>query len=354
MKRIAFVTYLYTDSNFESGGVKLNYLLVDGLKNAGYHVDLFCSEVLSNVHNLFENIYPFNEIENNRDKYDFILSDKASLKSDITYIHDHSYPFRAKKMFSPLNFSLYKIFKKKRHLARLNDFYRVKENLANTKLVVVSSKVLKEDMIENYGVDEEKIVIIHPPIEKYAEQFPKTRDEKFFTFGLCAVGFQRKGGYIALNAINKLKNKNKNFKLKIIYPKNNFFVKLLVKLYGLEKYCEFLGIFEDMSKFYNSIDCLIMPSVLEPFGMVTTEALACGVPAIVPTHCGACDAIENGYNGIVYDAGKNPVATLVKAMKEMLDIDEEKYSQMSKNSLEKANSYTADSFTKEYLKLLTK
>ncbi len=352
MKKIAFVTYLYTDANFESGGVKLNYLLVNGLKNAGYQVDLYCSEILSNVHNVFDKVYEFGEIENNRGNYDFVLSDKASLKSDITYIHDHSYPFRAKKMFSPLKYTLYKIFKKKRHIQRLNDYYRVKENLVNTKIVVVSSSILKQDMIENYGVKEENIVIIPPPIEEYPEQFAKTEKPVLFTFGLCAVGFERKGGYVALNAIKILKRKNKNFRLKIIYPKNNLFINFIMKLYGLEKYCKFLGLYNDMSKFYDDIDCLIMPSILEPFGMVTTEALACGVPAIVPNHCGACDSIKTDFNGIVYEAGKHPVKALATAMQEMLDISNDKYIEMSKNSLEKSNSYKVDAFISAYLKLL--
>lgn len=352
MKKIAFVTYLYSDSNFSSGGVKLNYILLDGLKKAGFQIDLYAGQIESNVHNICDNICDFGDLDKNRDMYDFILSDKASIKSDITYIHDHSYPFRIEKMFSKFRFALYKIFKKKRHNGRLYDFYQIKENLASTKVVVVSSNVLKQDMIDNYEVPESRIVVIPPPIEDYPEQTVKTKPENIFTFGLCAVGFARKGGYIALDAIRRLKRKNKNFKLKIIYPKNNFFVNLLVKLYGLTKYCEFLGTFSDMSKFYNTIDCLIMPSVLEPFGMVTTEALACAVPAIIPTHCGACDAIKTGFDGIVYEAGKNPAKTLANAMQEMLNIDSEKYLQMSKNSLEVSNSFKSDVFTEKYLELL--
>ena len=89
MKKIAFVTHIYTDSNFHSGGVKLNYILLNGLKKCNYTIDLYCNNVRNNVHNLFENIYKFDEIENNRANYDLILSDKACVPSDITYIFNN-------------------------------------------------------------------------------------------------------------------------------------------------------------------------------------------------------------------------------------------------------------------------
>lgn len=352
MKKIAFVTHIYTDSNFHSGGVKLNYILLNGLKKCNYTIDLYCNNVRNNVHNLFENIYKFDEIENNRANYDLILSDKACVPSDITYIHDHSYPFRVKMLFSKFKFNLYKIFKEKRHNKRLSEFNITKNNLKNTKIVVVSSNILKQDMIDNYDVDEHRIIVIPPPIEEYGLQHSKSKKEVPFIFGLCAVGFERKGGYIALKAIKNLKYYNKNFKVKIIYPSDNFFVKLLLKLYGIEKYCEFLGFYNDMSKFYNSIDCLIMPSLLEPYGMVTTEALSCGVPAIVPNHCGACDCIENAYNGYVYDAKNKPVDSLVDAMKNMLELGNTEYLELSKNSLKTSKSFTSDSFVQRYLKLM--
>ena len=322
MKKIAFVTHIYTDSNFHSGGVKLNYILLNGLKKCNYTIDLYCNNVRNNVHNLFENIYKFDEIENNRANYDLILSDKACVPSDITYIHDHSYPFRVKMLFSKFKFNLYKIFKEKRHNKRLSEFNITKNNLKNTKIVVVSSNILKQDMIDNYDVDEHRIIVIPPPIEEYGLQHSKSKKEVPFVFGLCAVGFERKGG------------------------------KLLLKLYGIEKYCEFLGFYNDMSKFYNSIDCLIMPSLLEPYGMVTTEALSCGVPAIVPNHCGACDCIENAYNGYVYDAKNKPVDSLVDAMKNMLELGNTEYLELSKNSLKTSKSFTSDSFVQRYLKLM--
>jgi glycosyltransferase involved in cell wall biosynthesis len=51
------------------------------------------------------------------------------------------------------------------------------------------------------------------------------------------------------------------------------------------------------------MDCLVLPSRLESFGMVVVEALAAGLPVIVSDHAGAAQAIRNGENGWVVPAG---------------------------------------------------
>lgn len=45
------------------------------------------------------------------------------------------------------------------------------------------------------------------------------------------------------------------------------------------------------------MDCLVLPSRLESFGMVVVEALAAGVPVIVSDHVGAAEAVKEGVNG---------------------------------------------------------
>jgi glycosyltransferase involved in cell wall biosynthesis len=50
-----------------------------------------------------------------------------------------------------------------------------------------------------------------------------------------------------------------------------------IKLFQLEDKVVLLGVVEDMSKFYNSIDLLIAPSIEESFGLVMLEAQASGV-----------------------------------------------------------------------------
>ena len=51
------------------------------------------------------------------------------------------------------------------------------------------------------------------------------------------------------------------------------------------------------------MDCTVLPSRLDSFGMVVVESLAAGVPVIVSDHVGASEAIMENKNGWVVPAG---------------------------------------------------
>lgn len=60
---------------------------------------------------------------------------------------------------------------------------------------------------------------------------------------------------------------------------------------------------DQLSKLLPQMDCLVLPSRLESFGMVVVEALAAGVPVIVSDHAGSSEAIRADENGWVVPAG---------------------------------------------------
>jgi alpha-maltose-1-phosphate synthase len=49
-------------------------------------------------------------------------------------------------------------------------------------------------------------------------------------------------------------------------------------------------------------DVLVLPSISEAFGLVVTEALACGLPVIVTANVGASDLIRDGQEGFIVPA----------------------------------------------------
>ena len=348
-KKIAFVTNIYRDNNFSSGGVKLNYILLNGLKRSGYGIDLFADDKSIEHLEIFDKVLCFSEFEASRADYDIVLSDKACVSSDITYIHDHSYAYRVKMMSNPIRYFFYKIFCSNHHKRRLSEFYKTKENICKCKKVVVSSEILKRDILNNYGVPEDRAEIIPPPVERYPI---KKYQNRIFTFGISALGFARKGGYLLLRAIKELKEKNIKFKVIFIYPSNNLAVRLLVKLYGIEEFCEFIGRQNDMGRFYNSVDCLIMPSLVEPFGMVAAEALSVGCPVITASHCGAADYIRNGLNGYIYEG--NSSENLAGTMLKILEIPYSEYLILRENSVKSVNNLYEEDFVNRFLGILNR
>jgi glycosyltransferase involved in cell wall biosynthesis len=88
---------------------------------------------------------------------------------------------------------------------------------------------------------------------------------------------------------------------------------------GVGERVRFLG-FLNQSKIpgaYAASDVLVLPSEYETFGMVVSEAMACGLPAIVSDHVGArFDLIDGHGTGIVYPAGN--VDSLAGVLHEIL------------------------------------
>ena len=59
----------------------------------------------------------------------------------------------------------------------------------------------------------------------------------------------------------------------------------------------------ELAQVLSVMDCLVLPSRIESFGMVVVEALAAGIPAIVTPSVGAAEAITEEKNGWIVPAG---------------------------------------------------
>ena len=60
----------------------------------------------------------------------------------------------------------------------------------------------------------------------------------------------------------------------------------------------------ELAEVYAACDVFVYPSSASPWGLVVTEAMAAGKPAIVSKQVGTSEIIQNGVNGIVIDRAK--------------------------------------------------
>ena len=61
---------------------------------------------------------------------------------------------------------------------------------------------------------------------------------------------------------------------------------------------------KEIPRYHALSDVLVLPSLSEPWGLVVNEAMVCGLPVIVSTHCGAAyDIVYEGENGFTFDPG---------------------------------------------------
>ena len=78
---------------------------------------------------------------------------------------------------------------------------------------------------------------------------------------------------------------------------------------------KFAGITQDIGAALRDADLLVHTCPEEPFGLVVLEAMAAGVPVLVPNRGGPSEFIIHGVNGFVYCAGD--AAALARALSEL-------------------------------------
>src|SRR5437588_1022072 len=74
---------------------------------------------------------------------------------------------------------------------------------------------------------------------------------------------------------------------------------------GVMKRCLFLGYQEDVARFYDAIDALVLPSVNEGTPVSVIEALAAERPAVATRVGGTPDVIRDGIDGFLVDPADN-------------------------------------------------
>jgi glycosyltransferase involved in cell wall biosynthesis len=60
--------------------------------------------------------------------------------------------------------------------------------------------------------------------------------------------------------------------------------------------------YDTLPAYYGLASAFILPSVIEPWGLVVNEAMAAGLPVLVSERCGcAQDLVQRGRNGFTFD-----------------------------------------------------
>ena len=61
----------------------------------------------------------------------------------------------------------------------------------------------------------------------------------------------------------------------------------------------FLGGQEDVRPWYGMAACFVLPTLYDPFPNAALEAMACGLPIITTSQCGAAEFVDSGVQGYV-------------------------------------------------------
>ena len=155
---------------------------------------------------------------------------------------------------------------------------------------------------------------------------------------------------VAINSMVVLKSNNIECRLNIVGPISDLtyydeLKNLVIKLDLIDN-VNFIGSVkqEQLVSFYQDADVVLLPSKHESFGMVITEAMACGTPAISLVGSGGPEEIiENGFDGFVVPR-ENYRDTVLKLLS-----DESLLGELSKNALVSVENKWSQNRTSEIL-----
>jgi glycosyltransferase involved in cell wall biosynthesis len=182
----------------------------------------------------------------------------------------------------------------------------------NFEKIICPSKQLM-GQFKRAGFDEQKIDFLPHGVDTNLFTPRKSKKYKNLNY-ILFVGrlYQHKGVHIAIDALKELKNMGyKNLNLKIIGEGDQHYTHSLhnrAKKLGLSENVHFEGIIpqEKLPEYYSNAAVVIIPSLIEPFGIVAIEAMACRGSLIASRVGGLKEIINNKQDGFLVSPN-NPI-----------------------------------------------
>jgi glycosyltransferase involved in cell wall biosynthesis len=182
--------------------------------------------------------------------------------------------------------------------SKINEWLKLERKLyKNAKMIFTTNDNARKSLIDDYGQQPNKIIKVGYGLNlnKFPE-FSKTYDGKTILF--IGMDFERKGGYVLLNAFKKVREIIPDARLIIAGPNKDIY---RINEPGVRT----LGYIKDKQRIvglYKQASIFVMPSLCEPFGLVFLEAMAYKLPCIGTTIDAMPEIIEDGKTGYLVPA----------------------------------------------------
>ncbi len=276
----------------------------------------------------------------------FVQRKLKKIKPDIVHTHDriftadvatvHSIPHRTwvkkiRRKRVPSLFDLATSWVERRMFTK-----------GNCKYVLPVSALAARKNREEYPAGDYRVEVVHPGVD---EQFLAAEtqsgvavrkefgiSESDFLILFVGMNFELKGLDQLLAIMGRLRKKNlhRRPRLLVVGKGNREKYEHVARGYGIHDDVLFAGIRHDMPAVYSASDILVLLSGFDTFGMVVTEAMAAGLPAIVSDNVGASDLVREGENGFVVNRESNTDQIATKIVE--LAANDERMAAMSREA----------------------
>ena len=181
------------------------------------------------------------------------------------------------------------------------------------RAVICNSRMVRDDIARRFGVADEKLQVIYSGVDLDAFH-PRLRelqgrglrgktgvDAATPVILFVGSGYQRKGLPTLLHALSRMDRSDARLWV-VGRDKHETLMRKLAQTLGVDDRVLFLGAQPDVRPFYGAADVFALPSLYDPFPNAALEALACGLPLVTTTTCGAAELVTPA-NGAVIAAG---------------------------------------------------
>ena len=174
------------------------------------------------------------------------------------------------------------------------------------RAVICNSKMVRAEIQERFGMSEDRLPVIYNAVDSEAFS-PEVRThrasvrsalhiaEEATVFLLVGSGYARKGVARAIEALSRLPGD-----CHLIVVGRDKALRAygrVARSFGVRGRVALLGPQDDTRPFYGAADAFVLPTLYDPCPNAALEAMACGLPVITSTKCGAAELV------LEHDAG---------------------------------------------------
>lgn len=196
------------------------------------------------------------------------------------------------------------------------------------RAVICNSRMVKNEIKQRFGLPDARLHVIYNGVDlvRFIPSVKANRSERLASIGVpqnakivlfVGSGFERKGVPALLDAFARLQ-RDQIFLLIVGKDRRENKYRERARKLGIETRVRWLGPQPDVQQWYGCADVFVLPTLYDPFPNAALEAMACGVPIVVSSQCGAAEIVRDGWNGFIVT---NPwqVDSLVEKIDAVLD-----------------------------------
>lgn len=226
------------------------------------------------------------------------------------------------------------------------------------KKVISLSEGVKDNLINRYGVKEEKIQVIYNPVDLQHIEKQMVLDEMTPTYKpffsndkkvIVTAGrlVKEKDQRSLIRAFAKVNEKINSELLILGEGELEASLKKEAKKLHIEDHVHFVGFQKNPYTYFYKADVFVLTSLSEGFGHVLVEAMATGTP-VVSTRCkpGAEEVLHHGEYGMLCDVGN--VDQIAHTILDVLEWNEQVRYKAIQKGFERAQHFDANFIVKQY------